>query len=86
MALLRPPATHQAAAAAMAAYSATNPPTFASPFPGRPDTGAEAAPGDRAAGAGGLHRGRLPDGEMFLGGGGSFSTGGPGKGMHTRLY
>jgi len=23
---------------------------------------------------------------MFLGGGGSFSTGGPGKGMHTRLY
>merc|ERR1719420_2625595 len=24
--------------------------------------------------------------QMFLGGGGSFSTGGPGKGMHTRLY
>lgn len=24
--------------------------------------------------------------QMFLGGGGSFSTGGPGKGMHTRIY
>lgn len=24
--------------------------------------------------------------QMFLGGGGSFSTGGPGKGMHTRMY
>merc|ERR1719163_1036178 len=24
--------------------------------------------------------------QMLLGGGGSFSTGGPGKGMHTRLY
>jgi len=24
--------------------------------------------------------------QMFLGGGGSFSTGGPGKGLHTRLY